>query len=373
MGHAAILDLFDELADMVESGIGFANVMEDCYVERSILRDLRIKQQQQQQQQLIIVNENGVDRDDRLRVAIIGSAGCTALSLLADGPLKLDIVDANPSQLGLVSSKACLVAACVHMYGSRGSEAASAAYLRFLRGQATAEELKELKDAESSLASIKQRSSSLSSLALDPSPLGLIINHQGVTGGLCGDGKYESIFRKLAALRQAGASEAEAFASALDDATTDRRFNGRVAHHCCKTLAEGFRELIGWEHPDKGCAAACKGGRSPYFQALIDGRSCDPLTPSPPYASRLLDVAAGMAASDLGLHATGMAEFLEGQVSLALNDAGAPSVQYDMIQVSNVTDWMSTEEAARLLKACRSVYHLAPCHVMNEMLFKLMV
>ena len=350
MGHAAILDLFDELADMVESNVGFANVMEDCSIERAIAHELRSKLLQQHQAHGGRCDSSSAG--DLLRVAMIGSAGCTALSVLGDGPLKLDIVDANPSQLRLISTKVCLMAVCVHMSGGSNG-VAEAAYLRYLRGQANAEELEELRAAEAetngALVSMMQ---SLQQQAVHPlglSPLAPVVDHQGSVGGLCGDGRYEAIFRKLAAFREAGAPEAEAFAVAFDGATTDRRFGGKVGHHCSKTLADGFRELIGWESengsPCSAAATACKGVRNAYFKSLIEGRACDPGTPAPPYASRLAEVAAGLAESDVGLHASDMAGFLEGQ----------PAGSYDMVQVSNVTDWMSTEEVARLLKACRSV------------------
>ncbi|KAG2432278.1 hypothetical protein HXX76_009196 [Chlamydomonas incerta] len=354
-----------------------------------------------------------------LRVALIASAGCTALSVLGDGPLAgLDCVDANPEQLALTRLKLAAAAHYAAQAAAEAEEAAPAAaaaaageevegadstaaadvtggvdaaaqrrYLAFLRGRAPPGEVDAvLAAAAASTVPVSGAAAAAADAASYWAPGGGCSAGGGggrrrhLLDGAAGMGKYEHIFRKLAAvaaaLPAASGGDAAAFAAAFGDATLERQYGPLVAAHACRPLTEGFAALLRPRPSDCGVAAtaaataadegqgqvgsAAGGGvnglpRNAYFQALVDGAATAAATPPPPYATRLTAVAAGLAATPVRLAAAGMAEFLEAAAAAANDGTGCGGCGgYDLIQASNVTDWMSEEQAARLLRAARA-------------------
>mmetsp|Transcript_6236 Transcript_6236/g.13647 ORF Transcript_6236/g.13647 Transcript_6236/m.13647 type:complete len:875 (-) Transcript_6236:563-3187(-) len=316
-GHAALMDLYEALADVHGHSIAFSNVMEDCAVERAILQDIIRQNASISGQQS---STPGSDSASHVpRVCIISSAGCTALSMLAVAPLQLDLVDVNHEQVALTDLKL----QAVQHYASSSTvsavkeEAAAAQdrYVAFLHGSAPKDNYAALAGGHAYWASKMQH----------------------LHCGLVHMGKYEAVFRKVAAME----GDTAAFQAGFGDETLLRQFGPRVIQHASRPLAGGFELLVrgAGDKPGPG------GARNQYFDALVNGCQGGHC-PAPWHAAHLSTIVQHLQPGSGGqvrLHACSMTEFLE----------AAEPASYDFVQVSNVTDWMEEYEVARLLRACR--------------------
>ncbi len=260
------------------------------------------------------------------RVLLIASGGCTAVSLLADDAIaEVHAVDANPAQLHLTA----------------------------LRQQAAlaldADDVRELLDgAIERYARVRDRLPAAAREHWDARP-------DELRFGVNRAGRFEALFRELQ----------HALASRGIDAVADPR--GAIAHAGWRTsfqqvfergkLARAFGEAAVAYSMDRSFADhfeqqfASALGRWPvdenYFlhQVLRDAYPADPAHAPPYLAPGFRAAAARLGGDRLWLHTGRFADRLPEL---------AAAERFDMIQISNISDWMSLADLDALLDAARA-------------------
>lgn len=233
------------------------------------------------------------DANTAQRVCMVGSGGCTLLEILSGAPYDVDVADTNTEQLYLIKLKltgARLFASCPQQFD------------RLLTGGLTNADVAHVVaeiQCEDARAYWARR-----------------LHH--IRDGVARMGAYEHVFRKLVASGDVQ--------TAFQEASLNRQFGARVSTYCTTDIATTFSKLLPLP-------------RTEYFRSIIDGTH----HVSPAFTQRLSCVGANTSAATVRFHNSDMTHVLE-----------TSPMCYDLVCASNITDWMSQQEAERLILAARA-------------------
>ena len=302
-----------------ESDIAFSQVREDPLVdERVVLRVAR--------------------RLGRpIRVLMVASGGCTALSLLGlDAVESIVAVDANPAQVHLVELRRHAMAAL-----------STAAQRRFVGADAA--------DAAERWARYEGLRPSLP----EPTRAHWDARAREIEAGVLHTGRFEALFRELAsALRETGLDPLErpaeavasprwraAFDAVFDRAALTRRFGAAAVEYSMdRSFGEHFADVF------TTALSRWPKGTCYFLHQALESRYVDVPGGSPP----CLEPSGHSAALARGLDRLALRtlRFDDALSELAL---AAP---FDLIQTSNISDWMPVPDLRSMLVRVRDL--LAP-------------
>jgi S-adenosylmethionine-diacylglycerol 3-amino-3-carboxypropyl transferase len=248
--------------------------------------------------ELYVLNKLEKDSD----ILCITSGGCTVLSLLCDNVNKIVAIDVNVQQNYLAELKLAL---CVH-YDDQ------IYYVKFLQGEYDEEEMQKVFDG----------------LTLSDACRTFWQEHLDVIyAGINRCGKYEEIFRKWAA------SDFDSKDTFSDENL--RAAFGEAAVRHSNEFASHFEHII-QTYKTKYYPAR----NYFYYQVLRDKY---PIIERPVYMKKL-DVIANNV-DKVKFVCANMMEYL----------STCNSESFDMIQLSNITDWMDVDGRTELMKQCKRV------------------